>query len=71
MGNSNTIMTTQMYDAQADTIKIEDIASNDNNRLMLRRIKRNNSDDHDRLIYKMTMIMMGRLVRTMFLRVLM
>ena len=52
MGNSNTIMTTQMYDAQADTIKIEDIASNDNNRLMLRRIKRNNSDDHDRLIYK-------------------
>ena len=41
--------TIQMYDAQADSINIEDIATNDNNRIILRRMKRNNSDDHDSL----------------------
>ena len=35
--------TIQMYDAQADSIRIEDIASNKNNRIMLERIKRNNA----------------------------
>ena len=43
----NTMNTTiQMYDAQADSIRIEDIASNDNNRIVLSRTKRNNEDDH-------------------------
>ena len=37
--------TIQMYDAQADSINIEDIATNDNNRIILRRMKRNNPDD--------------------------
>ena len=31
----------QAYDAQADSIKVEDIATNDNNRIVLRRMKRN------------------------------
>ena len=42
--NNNTI---QMYDAQAHSIKIEDIATNNNNRIMLRRIRRNNAKDHN------------------------
>jgi len=33
--------TIQMYDAQADSIKVEDIATNESNRDILRRIKRN------------------------------
>jgi len=37
--------TIQMYDAQADSINIEDIATNDNNRIILRRMKRNIPDD--------------------------
>ena len=37
--------TIQMYDAQADSIKIEDIVSNKNNRIVLDRIKRNSEDD--------------------------
>jgi len=41
--------TIQMYDAHADSIDIDDIASNENNRIMLDRIKRNNSEDHDQL----------------------
>ena len=36
--------TIQMYDAQADSIKIEDIAANYNNRVILRRIKRNSPE---------------------------
>ena len=41
--------TAQMYDAQADSINIEDIASNENNRLMLNRMKRNDPEDNDKL----------------------
>jgi len=41
--------TIQMYDAQADSINIEDIATNDNNRLVLNRMKRNDPEDHDKL----------------------
>jgi len=37
--------TIQMYDAQADTIKIEDITTDDTNRVILHRIKRNSGDD--------------------------
>jgi len=39
--------TIQMYDAQADTIDIDDIATNENNRFVLARIKRNNATDHN------------------------
>jgi len=38
-----------MYDAQANSIRIEDIASNDNNRIMLERIKRNSVADDTEL----------------------
>ena len=38
-----------MYDAQADTINVDDIATNSNNRIVLRRIKRNNEDDTNEL----------------------
>ena len=42
--------TTQMYDAQADSIKIKDIANNINNRLILSRIMRNSEfEGHDKL----------------------
>ena len=41
--------TVQMYDAHADSIDIDDIASNENNRIILDRIKRNNPEDHDQL----------------------
>ena len=34
-----------MYDAQADTINVDDIAKDSNNRIVLRRLKRNNADD--------------------------
>ena len=37
--------TIQMYDAQASSIKVEDIANNSNNRLILSRIKQNSADD--------------------------
>ena len=37
--------TIQMYDAQACTIKIEDIATNVNNRIVLERMRRNNAND--------------------------
>ena len=37
------------YETLVDTINIEEIATNDNNRLMLRRMKRNNPGDHDKL----------------------
>ena len=36
-----------MYDARADSINVDDIATNDNNRLMINRMKRNNPEDHD------------------------
>jgi len=38
-----------MYDAQADTIDIGDIASNQNNRIVLRRIKRNSKYDENNI----------------------
>jgi len=41
--------TNQMYDAQASSIKVEDIANNSNNRLILSRIKRNSADDSHQL----------------------
>jgi len=41
-----TNMNIQMYDAQADTIKVDDIASDDNNRDVLDRIKQNEEGDH-------------------------
>jgi len=40
------------YEAQASTIRIEDIASNDNNRLILHRLKRNSGDDeYNQILY--------------------
>lgn len=44
-------MNTIQYDAQAGSIKIEDIASNDNNRIVLQRIKRNSGDDNDQSLW--------------------
>ena len=35
------------YDAQADTIDVDDITTNSNNRIVLRRIKRNDANDED------------------------
>jgi len=43
--------TIQMYDTQADTIKMEDISNDGNNRVILHRIKRKNVDD-DMIIMK-------------------
>ena len=44
--------TIQMYDAQAGSIKVKDIATNDNNRIVLNRIKRNRADDNNKeLLY--------------------
>jgi len=39
-------MNIQMYDAQADTIKVDDIANDDNNRAVLDRIKLNEEGDN-------------------------
>ena len=38
-------MDANMYDAQADTIDVDDIVTNSNNRIVLRRIKRNAADE--------------------------
>ena len=38
-----------MYEAQADTINVDDIATNSNNRIVLKRIKRNADDDYNSL----------------------
>ena len=38
-----------VYDAQADTINVDDIATNSNNRFILKRIKRNDADDNNEL----------------------
>ena len=38
-------MNTSMYDAQADTINVDDIATDSNNRIVMRRLKRNVNDD--------------------------
>ena len=34
-----------MYEAQADTINVDDIATDSNNRIVMRRLKRNVNDD--------------------------
>ena len=38
--------TTQMYDVQAGSIRVEEIATNDDNRSVLNRMKRNNASDN-------------------------
>ena len=38
-------MDVSMYEARADSINVNDIAENSNNRIVLRRIKRNNVND--------------------------
>ena len=43
--------TIQMYDAQADSINVEDIAKNDINRLVLMRIKRNTMEKYNDILY--------------------
>ena len=45
------MMTTHMYDKQADTIRIDDIASNGNNRIMLERIRRNKNNSMTNMLY--------------------
>ena len=40
-------MDVNVYDAQADTIDVDDIARNINNRIVLRRLKRNDADDEN------------------------
>ena len=40
-------MDANMYDAQADTINVDDIATDSNNRIVMRRIKRNEADADD------------------------
>ena len=42
-------MDVNVYEAQADTIDVDDIARNSNNRIVMRRIKRNNADENDEL----------------------
>ena len=41
--------TIQMYDAQVDTIKMEEISNDDNNRDILHRIKRNSDQENNEL----------------------
>ena len=38
------------YDAHADTINVDDIASDSRNRIILRRLQRNNADEHNLII---------------------
>ena len=40
-------MDVNVYDAQADNIDVDDIATNSNNRIVMRRIKRNEANDDD------------------------
>ena len=42
-------MDVSVYEAQADTINVDDIATNSNNRIVLKRIKRNADDDYNSL----------------------
>ena len=44
-------MTPQMYDAQADSIKVEDIATNSNNRIVLERIRTNGKGASSNCLY--------------------
>ena len=40
-----------MYEAQADTINVDNIATNSNNRIVLRRLQRNNANDTNNELY--------------------
>ena len=63
--------TIQMYDAQADSINVEDIAKNDINRIMLNRMKRNDEDDeYKNYGSKISMMKMKKMMWCMFQRAL-
>ena len=40
-----------MYDALTDNIDVDDIAKNSNNRIVLRRLQRNNANDTNNALY--------------------
>ena len=40
-----------MYEAQADTINVDNITTNSNNRIVLRRLQRNNANDTNNELY--------------------
>ena len=44
-------MEVSVYDAQADTINVDDIATDSNNRQVLRCLKRNEADDESNELY--------------------
>ena len=44
-------MNVSMYEAQADTISVDDIVTNSNNSIVLSRIKRNNANDTNNELY--------------------
>ena len=44
-------MDVSVYDAQADTINVDDISTNSNNRIVLRRLQRNNANDYNGSLY--------------------
>ena len=44
-------MDVNAYDAQAGTIDVDDIATNSNNRIVLRRLQRNNVNDYNESLY--------------------
>lgn len=65
------MMTPHMYDTQADSINVEDIVTNVNNRIVLERMRRNK--DILIIMYcisKITTTKMEKVVLIMFLRVL-
>ena len=44
-------MDVSMYDALTDNIDVDDIAKNSNNRIVLRRLQRNNANDTNNELY--------------------
>ena len=56
----------QAYDAQAETIKVEDIATNGNNIIVLSRLQRNNDEAESTRHYgsKITTMRRGKVVLT-------
>ena len=44
-------MDVSVYEAQADTIDVDDITTNSNNRIVMRRIKRNDANDENNELY--------------------
>ena len=64
-------MDVNVYEAQADTIDVDDIARNSNNRIVMRRIKRNNADDKKSLCCKMNTMKMTKNALIMFQKGLM